>query len=255
MRCVSYNILDGGEGRADPLAEVILAQNADVVAIVEADDAGVMQRLSQRLGKDMVIGAGAGHAVALLSRWRIGDTVNHAAIRADGPRCFLSAEVFSPEGAVWHFSVVHFSPRATDADERRRESELSVLLDVLAPLRRAERRHVVMGDFNANAPYQRIDPTRCKEKTRRAWEQNGGMIPRRVVARLLDEGYLDTLRAANPSAAENVGTFSTQMPGQRVDYVFAYGVASSTIVGAWVETDRLARYASDHFPVGAELAD
>ena len=28
MRIVSYNILDGGEGRADPLAEVLLAHQA-----------------------------------------------------------------------------------------------------------------------------------------------------------------------------------------------------------------------------------
>jgi len=34
MRVVSYNILTGGEGRADPLAEVLLAQRADVIALV-----------------------------------------------------------------------------------------------------------------------------------------------------------------------------------------------------------------------------
>ena len=34
MRIVSYNILDGGEGRADPLAEVIEAQRPEVVALV-----------------------------------------------------------------------------------------------------------------------------------------------------------------------------------------------------------------------------
>ena len=41
MRICSYNILDGGEGRADPLAEVILAQRPDIVAIVEAVQRGV----------------------------------------------------------------------------------------------------------------------------------------------------------------------------------------------------------------------
>ena len=39
MRIVRYNILDGGEGRADPLAEVIEAQRPDLVALVEATDA------------------------------------------------------------------------------------------------------------------------------------------------------------------------------------------------------------------------
>ena len=38
MRIVSYNILDGGVGRADPIAEVLLAQRPDVVGLVEADE-------------------------------------------------------------------------------------------------------------------------------------------------------------------------------------------------------------------------
>ena len=35
MRLVSYNILDGGTGRADKLADVIAAQRADLVALIE----------------------------------------------------------------------------------------------------------------------------------------------------------------------------------------------------------------------------
>ena len=54
MRIVSYNILDGGEGRADPLAEVIEAQRPDVVALVEATDLTVIERIARRLGFDYV---------------------------------------------------------------------------------------------------------------------------------------------------------------------------------------------------------
>ena len=46
MRLVSYNILDGGEGRADPLAEVLLAQRADVVVLLEADQISVVERIA-----------------------------------------------------------------------------------------------------------------------------------------------------------------------------------------------------------------
>jgi endonuclease/exonuclease/phosphatase family metal-dependent hydrolase len=36
-----------------------------------------------------------------------------------------------------------------------------------------------------------------------------------------------------------------------VDYIFTFGIDSPR--DAWIEQDRLARYASDHFPVGVEI--
>jgi endonuclease/exonuclease/phosphatase family metal-dependent hydrolase len=96
-----------------------------------------------------------------------------------------------------------------------------------------------------------IDPSNCKPATRSAWETNGGMIPRRVVQRLLDNGYVDSLQSFAPHDAARTGSFTTQEPGQRVDYVFTFGVERPR--DAWIEQDRLARYASDHFPVGLEI--
>jgi endonuclease/exonuclease/phosphatase family metal-dependent hydrolase len=72
---------------------------------------------------------------------------------------------------------------------------------------------------------------------------------------MLDHGYLDTLAIARPQDAQDVGTFTTQHPGQRVDYVFAWGIEASRVKTAWIEQDRLAKYASDHFPVGCEIVD
>jgi endonuclease/exonuclease/phosphatase family metal-dependent hydrolase len=78
-------------------------------------------------------------------------------------------------------------------------------------------------------------------------------LPRRVVQVVLDAGYVDTLHAVRGSEAATTGTFSTQHPGQRVDYVFAFGIDRLSLRDAWVEQDRLAKYASDHFPVGAKI--
>ena len=50
------------------------------------------------------------------------------------------------------------------------------------------------------------------------------------------------------------GTFSTQYPGQRVDYIFTHTILHSRFKDAWIEQDRLAKYASDHFPIGLELS-
>lgn len=255
MRVASYNILDGGEGRADPLAEVILAQRADVVGVVEADNPAVLHRLSQRLEMDFVVASGQRHAVALFSRWTIGDSINLAALHADGPRCLLSAEVTTPSGAVWPVGVLHLSPRADESDESRREVELAVAARLFEPLRAGRTPHLLMGDFNSNSPVQQIVPENCKPKTCDSWHRNGGRIPRRVVQSLLDMGYIDTLHAARPHEAANLGSFTTQHPGQRVDYIVAWGIEPGSVKDAWIEHDRLAKYASDHFPVGCEIGD
>jgi endonuclease/exonuclease/phosphatase family metal-dependent hydrolase len=254
MRIISYNILDGGEGRADPLAEILLAQKPDIVALAEADNTAVLDRLSRRLGMDYIVGPGPGkHAVALFSRWSIGQSINHAAIRGVPP-CLLEAVVNEPAGGRWVVGVTHLSARAFEADEVIREGEARALLDVFAEYRRTGQRHILAGDFNANSPIQQIDPAQCKPKTREAWQANGGQIPRRVVQLLLDAGYVDSLAAVAGPAATTAGSFTTQYPGQRIDYLFTYGFDRPQLKEAWIEQDRLARYASDHLPIGLEMA-
>src|SRR4051812_25525307 len=167
MRIASYNILTGGEGRADPLIEVLLAQRADVIGLVEAEDPAVLERIARRLDMDYVqaIGNKSG-ASALLSRFPIRDSINHAALQPDLSKSLLQATIDAPGGATWHFGVVHLPARAGEDDERQRESELAIVLETFAPLRAAKTSHILLGDFNANSPVQEIDLARCKPKTR-----------------------------------------------------------------------------------------
>ena len=254
MRIVSYNILDGGEGRADPLAEVIEANRPHVVALVEAEDLTVVERIAKRLKMDFVHAPGNAHASVLMSRWKIRESMNHAALRPELEKSLLRATVATPELGDVTFGVVHLHAHGREPDEAVRERELAVLLDVFRPERDAKRPHIVCGDFNANAPSQQIDPARTKERTRGDWEANGGKLPRRVVQAMLDAGYVDSLHAVDRDSAETTGTFSTQFPGQRVDYIFTHGIDRQRLRRAWIERDRLATYASDHYPVGLEIA-
>jgi endonuclease/exonuclease/phosphatase family metal-dependent hydrolase len=254
MRIVNYNILDGGEGRADPLAEVILAQRPDLVALVEADNLEVLERIGRRLEMDYIRAQGAcQHAVALLSRWPIVQSINHGALRG-GPPCLLEALVRRPDGAEWLVGVAHLHHGAREADEAQREQELAALLEVLAPHRQRGQAHILCGDFNADSPIQQIDPEQVKPSTREAWEANGGSIPRRVVQRLLDEGYVDSLQAVRGEEAGRICSFTTLHPGQRVDYIFTWGIDRPRLTGAWIEQDRLAKYASDHYPTALEVS-
>jgi len=253
VRLVSYNILNGGEGRADPLGEVIEAARPDVVALIEADNLSVVERIAARLKMDYVIGQGK-RAVALLSRWVIRDSINHAALLPEGPRCLLEATMIDGGGREWPVAALHFVPHTHDADEQRRERELAAVLDTFAPHRRANRPHLICGDFNANAPTQQIDIAKAHPPTREAYAANGNAIPRRVVPLLEQAGYVDTLRAVAGTRADTTATFTTLHPQQRVDYVFAWGYDRSQITDAWVEHDRLAKCASDHYPVGVEIS-
>jgi endonuclease/exonuclease/phosphatase family metal-dependent hydrolase len=249
---VSYNILNGGEGRADPLAEIIESQHPDIVALIEADNLDVLERIAKRLQMDYIRAEGREHAVALLSRWAILETINHAAL-GPSPKCLLQAMVREPSGSEWPIGVTHFQARAFEADEQQREREVAELLRIFAPLRQAGRAHLLAGDFNANSPIQQIDPEKVKPTTRKAWEENGGQIPRRVVQKILDAGYLDSSVVVHGQKAGTMASFSTQHPGQRVDYLFTYGIDPVRLSGAWIEQDRLAKYASDHFPIGVEI--
>ena len=253
MRIVSYNILDGGEGRADPLGEVIEAQRADVVALVEASDLTVIERIARRLNMDFVHAPGKKQASALLSRWTIRESINHALLHSELSKSLLEATVVDRGGAEWVIGVVHLHAHATEKDEQRRENEVRIVLEAFAPHRAAKRPHLIVGDFNANSPVQHIDPEQCKPSTRKEWTENGGYVPRRVVQSMLSAGYVDTLHAVRGDYAVGHGTFSTQFPGQRVDYAFAHGFEPGRLKDAWIEYDRLAKYASDRFPIGLEI--
>ncbi len=252
MRVVSYNILDGGEGRADPIAEILLAQRADVIAIVESDNAEVLDRLAQRLDMDFVVANTEESSVALFSRWTIVESSNLGLLNPHGPRAFLKALVESPDGTQVPVGVVHLHSRAFESDEQIRERQVQVVLQEFATERKRQVPHLLMGDFNANSPVQQLDPSKLKPKSLDAFHAQGD-LPRRVVQILLDAEYVDSLHAANPSLAQSGATFTTQHSGQRVDYIFVHGLPLHAIRTAWIETDRLAKYASDHFPVGAEI--
>jgi endonuclease/exonuclease/phosphatase family metal-dependent hydrolase len=202
---------------------------------------------------DWIHAPGNAQASALLSRFPIRQSINHAPLHPILSRSLLEAQVQDPQGRRWTFGVVHLHPHAREADEVQREQELQCLLDLFAPHRQQNLPHCLLGDFNANAPSQRLDPAQCKPATAGEWHANGNQIPRRVIQRLLDSGYLDTFHTLMADQAETAGTFSTQFPGQRIDYIFSHGIDPSQLVSAWIERDRLAKYASDHFPVGLEL--
>ncbi|HMB95101.1 MAG TPA: endonuclease/exonuclease/phosphatase family protein [Tepidisphaeraceae bacterium] len=252
---LSYNILDGGAGRAPKLADVIASQRPDIVALVEADDASVVEQIAGDLNMDFLHARAGRKGSAILSRWNIRQTIDHAALRDENLKSLLEATIVDPSGREWIVGIVHLAAHAREKDEQKRERQIELVLDIFSEYRKTNRPHLLAGDFNSNSPIQQIDPQQCKPETRQEWQANGGGIPRRVVQKILDADYIDTLAAFDLPQAKTNGSFSTDFPGQRVDYIFAFGIEAPKIKQAWIEKSPLAKEASDHFPIGAEIID
>jgi exodeoxyribonuclease-3 len=157
VRFLTYNIREGGIGRIDGIAAVILAARPDFVALQEAWEPTVVKRLASLTGLEFS-GSQRSHSTAFLSRlpvlnhsWRHPPKTRHAILEVslgDGlPRVF----------------VVHLRAWFSKWTERQRVRELRGLLDgikeQLVKEKDAFAFHVLAGDFNALAPNERFDPS------------------------------------------------------------------------------------------------
>ena len=257
MKIMAYNILEGGEGRIDPLAEVIRLADADVVMVAEAWDEGLFHRLADRVGMDRFRAENPRNregAVGVLSRLKIVEGVNHAALdgRFTKGACHVIVEVGSEKSEVRRLPIVgvHLHARETLADEEERLKELPGVFAIGELFR--GRSHVLAGDFNAYHPGQVVAVEKLRESTRERISKQGWAVPREVVRRILERGYVDG-HALHHSPAEFGTSFTTSHPAARVDYVFVTAELSGRVRGCEVFTPEMARFASDHFPVVCEL--
>src|ERR1043165_8195810 len=91
MRILTYNILDAGLGRIDPLAEAIRLADPDVVILQETSDPEQFLKLADRLHMDHFLAQNPKNnevGTALPPRWQIVEAVNHAPL---DPRITRSA--------------------------------------------------------------------------------------------------------------------------------------------------------------------
>jgi hypothetical protein len=219
IRIVSYDMLTGGVGRADPIAEVLLAQLADVIALLEADDQAVLRRLSMRLEMPIVHAQLPDTQVAVASRWPIVQSVNHAITALTGPSEGAPGRVPAPPA----FSVT------IDADGH--EHSIVVAASSITSVQLAEIRT---------------------------------LIPKPVVLSIHDpiggstDGWIRLGSDSNQNQKLNSSESRSNNPTSADPIPSRIGtdlrVADSiTLVETWIESDRLAVYASDHLPRGATI--
>jgi len=255
VRLLTYNIREGGVGRAEQIAEVIAATNADVVALQEARDPVVVERIAHLAGFPYH-GSRRMHSTGFLSRvpvlehgWRQPPRTRHALLEvslADGlPRLF----------------VLHLRAWFSKWSEARRARELRGLLDgIREQLVREEHAfafHLLAGDFNALAPGERFDPSPMPAWIRGMVWLSGRDIARSTIEMMRHDGYVDAWRTLHPDSEREPGyTFPVWSPHVRLDYVFMPSAYASRVRSCEVRrAPEIVHSASDHFPLLVELAE
>jgi endonuclease/exonuclease/phosphatase family metal-dependent hydrolase len=255
MRLLTYNIREGGVGRAELIAEVIRAANADVVALQEARDPSIVERIATLAGFQFW-GSRLSHSTGFLSRvpvveyaWRHPPRTRHAVLEVslgDGlPRLF----------------VLHLRAWFSKWSERRRAHELRGLLDGIREQLVRERHafafHLLAGDFNALAPGERFDPSPMPAWIRGMIWLSGREIGRHTIEMMRADGYVDAWRTVHPDSQQEPGfTFPVWNPHVRLDYVFTPASYASRVTTCEVRrAPDAVRVASDHFPLLVEISE
>ena len=255
VRLLTYNIREGGIGRAEEIAEVIRAAEPDFVALQEAVDPAIVNRIAELAGFGFC-GSQRSHSTGFLSRlpvlnyaWRHPPRTRHALL-----------EVVLPDPFPRVF-VVHLRAWFSKWNERQRVRELRGLLDGIQEQLIREKHafafHVFAGDFNALAPKERFDPSPMPAWIRGMIWLSGRDIARSTIEMMGTEGYVDMWRVAHSDAEQDPGyTFPVWNPHVRLDYAFTPASYASRVTACEVRrTPDATRTASDHFPLLVELSE
>ena len=255
MRLLTYNIREGGVGRAAEIADVIKAANADVVALQEARDPVIIERIAKLAGFPYS-GSRRSHSTGFLSKvpvlgydWRHPPRTRHALLEV------------KLAGNLPRLFVLHLRAWFSKWTERQRARELRGLLDgIQQQLIKEERAfafHVLAGDFNALAPGELLDSSHMPRWIRGMIWLSGRDIARSTIEMMASDGYVDAWRTVHGDQKADAGyTFPVWSPHVRLDYVFTPAEFASRFTSCEVQRmPDVVRTASDHFPLLVEISD
>ncbi len=154
LRVMTYNILNGGEGREDFILKVIQAVNPDLVLLQEVYTSQFLQSVSQSLGMDYYLGAGnKQRKVALLSRLPVRSFHSYHPFFPIW-RNFVDAEIEYEPNKTMHVIGVHPIANLGLAFEIWRFWEAQYVIRHSQNFQNMP--CLIAGDFNAIAPNDKI---------------------------------------------------------------------------------------------------
>jgi exodeoxyribonuclease-3 len=254
VRLLTYNIREGGVGREAAIAEVIKAAGPDVVALQEARNPAVVERIAKLAGFEFS-GSRVAHSTGFLSNIPV---VNHAWRHPPRTRHAL-LEVALADGFPRLF-VLHLRAWFSKWSERQRARELRGLLNGIQHQLKRENRafafHLLAGDFNALAPGEHFDPSPMPRWIRGMIWLSGREMARSTIEMMQADGYVDAWRAVHADQKGQPGhTFPVWNPHVRLDYVFTPTEFASRFAACEVRTTPSeVRTASDHLPLLVDIS-
>ena len=243
LRLLTYNIKQGGVGRAAAIARVINASAPDVVLLQEATRPAIVEQIATDTGM-AEWRSFARQSLAFLAKRPVEEASWHR------PRFSRHAFIeVVPAGAGVRLYGVHLSAVHAAWTERRRVFELRALLRSIAQHQAGF--HLLAGDFNTLAPGEVLDVRRLPRRLRPFVWLSGGQVKWRTIQVVLDASYVDGYRLRH---LEEIGTtFPTWDPHLRLDYIFVPRPFTERVISCNVVRHPDAPSASDHFPVVADL--
>jgi endonuclease/exonuclease/phosphatase family metal-dependent hydrolase len=158
-RVLSYNILVGGTNRVEPLQKLLRSRTPDIIGLVEATNERVVAELAGHLGMEYRLSGRAkdreGMQGALLSRLPILWTKTHmTGVLTKQPLLEVCLE--EPNGQPLTVFVTHLTAAFSKgwAANQKRRRELAEIVRIMALHQGTN--HLLMGDFNAIAPGERV---------------------------------------------------------------------------------------------------
>ena len=158
-RLLSYNILVGGNRRVDQLTKIMSSAHPDIVGLVEATSHLTVAEMADRLGMQYRMSGsytqGEDWQTALLSRLPIVET--HVYKRSDRlTHPLFETSIEEEDGRkltvfITHLAAAFSQGRGGDSIRRR---EVQEILRIMTPKQGTP--HLLMGDFNAIAPGDRL---------------------------------------------------------------------------------------------------
>ncbi|MEP7199936.1 MAG: endonuclease/exonuclease/phosphatase family protein [Chloroflexota bacterium] len=247
IRVLTYNILNGGDGRESLLGDVIGHAHADIIVLQEVANPAFVQNLARELDCDWFV-ADSNHArrkLALLSRFPITARNSHHLFPLH--RTLLEAQIeIAPNRRLALFGVHLVAPSHLIPFEWWQAWELRVILQRVRAV--AAQPCIIAGDFNAIAPHEAVDVAALPPWLRQAIALQGGRIARRTIATMQRAGLIDCYRLLH--LHDDGHTVPARAPNGRLDYIFVNDALRGAVRSCDVVAEPSAvRAASDHLPV------
>jgi len=251
MRLMTYNILNGGEGREQHIAQVIQAAKPDVVVLQEVFTAEFLKALAQPFGMDYFFGTGnKKRRVALLSRLPIHAPKSfHPAFPIW--RNFIEAKIEYAPGKTFWLIGVHPMANLRVACELWRLWEAQYIIRHCQPYQPEP--CLIAGDFNAIAPNDKVRTDLMPMWLKLILFSQGNRVYHFSIRAFLAAGFTDCFRFLNPTEAGF--TLPPPVPNTRLDYILVNATMKAHLKNCWVVREPNAvTQASDHYPVMAEFS-